>query len=345
MTHKLYDLLELPMGASLDDIKKSYRKLAIKYHPDKGGDPEKFKEISNAYQILSDEEKRRRYDQMGDDGFQDMEMGGGGMDPSSLFEHLFGGGRGGFGFDPFGGMFGGGGPPRPRKCRSLQHAIQISNKDAYFGCEKHIKITLHKKCMSCLDTCHACQGRGQITEMQRMGPFTNMSTRPCNTCKGTGQVNKNKSGCGECGGRGETHEEKRLDLKIPRGVETGHAIKFERFGEQPQQPNDIPGDLIFEILVQADPVLERRGLDLVYRPSVTFLESMVGKKISVPHYDGPIDIDLGTFGVLQPNKEYVLPDKGMVTDSQKGKLIFIVTIQYPKNGLTEAQKEALRGVF
>lgn len=343
MGFKLYEQLELSRDAGPDEIKKAYRKLAVKYHPDKGGDPEKFKEISNAYQILSDPDKKQRYDQLGDDGFRDMEAGGPGMDPTSIFEQFF---RGGHGFmDPFGGMFGGGGPPRPRKCRSIQHAIQITNKEAYFGSEKHIKITLHRKCLKCLETCGACQGRGQITEMQRMGPFTNMMTRPCATCRGSGQVSKGKGSCEECKGKGGMEEEKRLDLKIPKGVETGFAIKFDGYGEQPNVSGDVPGDLIFEILVQPDPVFERRGLDLIYRQSLSFVESVVGKTITIPHYEKTIEFDTGSLGVIQPSKEYALTETGMQSDKHKGKIILVFSVNYPKKPLTDKQKSAIKEAF
>ena len=349
MGHKFYDVLGVSKNSSLDDIKKAYKKLAVQHHPDKGGDPEKFKEIANAYQILSDEEQRRKYDMLGDEQFEQSGNMPSHMDPSSIFEQFFGRG----GFDPFGSMFGANpfgfhqaqSTNNSRKCRSVRHVIHISNKDAYFGCDKHIKITLHKKCLNCLDTCNACQGHGQISEMQRMGPFTTMMTRPCNLCQGSGQTQKSKANCTQCNGKCELVEEKKVDIHIPEGVETGNQIVAVGLGEQPQQQGNVPGDLIFEILVQPDKLFERRDLDLVHRVSITFQESILGKTIIIPHYEKELSIDTSTFGIVQPNKEYVLPDKGMVKDKKKGKLLVVFDIQYPKKILTEKDKEFFSKAF
>lgn len=349
MGYKLYDLLSVPKNASMDDIKKAYKKLAVQHHPDKGGDPEKFKEIANAYQILSDEEQRKRYDMLGDEQFEQSGNMPTHVDPSAIFEQFFGRG----GFDPFGSMFGGGSPfgfhqqqsRGPRKCRNVRHVIHITNKDAYFGCEKHIKLTLQKKCLSCVDTCNACQGRGEITEMQRMGPFTSMMTRACGQCQGSGQTPKAKQTCTNCKGACETREEKIIDLNIPQGVETGNQILGSGLGEQPQQAGDIAGDLIFEILVQPDKAFERRGLDLVHRIGIDFKDSILGKSIIIPHYDGPYELNTSKFGILQPNKEYSISDKGMMKDKQKGKLIVIFDINYPKKVLTDKDKELFSNAF
>lgn len=349
MGYKLYDLLGISKSSSIDDIKKAYKKLAVQHHPDKGGDPEKFKEIANAYQILSDEEQRKRYDMLGDEQFEKSGNMQTNVDPSAIFEQFFGRG----GFDPFAHMFGGspfgfqqqssrGGP---RKCRNVRHVIHISNKDAYFGCDKHIKITLQKKCLNCLESCNACQGRGEITEMQRMGPFTSMMTRPCGQCQGSGQTPKAKQNCITCKGTCEIREEKIIDMTIPKGVETGNQILVSGFGEQAQQPGDIPGDLIFEILVQPDKAFERRGLDLVHRITIDFKESIIGKMVMIPHYEGEYELNTSNFGILQPNKEYSIPDKGMQKDKQKGKLILVFDINYPKKILSEQNKTYFREAF
>jgi len=345
MGHKLYDILGINRDCSIEDLKKAYKKLAIQHHPDKGGDPEKFKEISNAYQILSDENQRRKYDQLGDELFEQSGNMPQQMDPSAIFEQLFGR----RGFDPFCDLFGmGGGFPQnqgQRRCRNAQHAIQVSNREAYFGCEKHIKLSLHKKCLKCLEQCSTCQGQGQISEMQRMGPFTSMISRPCHVCRGSGSIAKGKSSCNECKGNGEYGEEKRIDIKIPMGVETGHQITITGCGEQPQQPGEIAGDLILEILVQLDQAFERRGLDLIHKCSITFKESIIGKTIRVPHYEEAFECNLSDFGIIQPGKEYVIQGKGMKTDKTKGKLIIVCNISYPSKLLTQSQKEKFIEAF
>lgn len=348
MGYKLYDILGVPRNCSQDDLKKAYRKLAIQHHPDKGGDSEKFKEISHAYDVLSDEEKRRQYDQLGDEGYQQMGAGGGGahFDPQSIFEQFFGGGGHPFfgGHDPFG--FGG--PPRRpqhRKCRTIQHVIQISNHDAYFGVHKTLRVTLNKKCLKCLETCFTCQGQGQITEMTRMGPFTSMATRPCHTCKGTGNISKGKSGCTDCKGKGDYKEEVKIDLHIPKGVSTGHQAIFKNYGEQPQQQGDIAGDLIFEILVQQDPQFERKGMDLFYKQTITFKESVIGKVITIPHYEGIIELNIHEFGIIQPNISYTIPKKGMKSDKETGNLVLVFQVEYPKQKLEEIAKQEIEEVF
>ena len=335
MGYKLYDVLGVQQGCSAEELKKAYRRLAVQHHPDKGGDQDKFKEISHAYQILSDEEQRRRYDQLGDEHFENQGgMPPGGMDPMNIFEHLFGGG--GFG-GPFGGGFGPfGGPPQPmqRTCRNLQHVITIPLRDAYFGCEKHIKITLHKKCFKCLDTCGACQGKGQITEMQRMGPFTNIATRPCHSCRGSGQHVKLKKECGDCSGSGEIKEEKRMDIKIPAGVETGWQKVFPGYGEQAQMPGDVPGNLIFEVMVQVDPLFERRGSrEYIYKHKLTLWESICGKTFDIPMFDGVITVNTRDWGIVQPGKEY--PVKG-------GTVIVVCSVEYPTR---EEEIERMRGAL
>ena len=216
----------------------------------------------------------------------------------------------------------------------------MTNRDAFFGGQKTLKVTLHKKCMRCLETCNQCQGQGMVTEMQRMGPFTTMASRPCHMCNGSGSCVKGKRDCSECRGKGEYSEDKKVELTIPMGVETGATVLIAGFGEQPQQPNDVPGDLLFEFLVQMDPVFERKELDLTYRSTITFMESIVGKEIEVPMYDGPVRVDTATLGVIQPNKVYTIPGKGMKTEGGKrGALHLIFKVTYPGVLKKEARED------
>lgn len=345
MTYKLYDILNIPKDASIDDIKKGFKKLAVKHHPDKGGDEEKFKEIAKAYEILSDENKRKQYDQLGDEGYERMESGGGGsgyVDPHSIFEQFFGNNH------PFGGAsffnhpFGNHNRTNARKkARTVQHVIQITNKDAYFGMNKIIKITINKKCFKCLDTCANCQGKGQINNMRRMGPFTQIEQHPCHVCNASGKIPLNNTSCSTCNGKGNYSEEKIVEIKIPKGVNTGHVINFDGLGEQPSNENDIPGDLKFEILVKPDPLFERDNLHLIHTINITFQESILGKIINIPHYEGNIEIDISKYGIIQPNKKYTIREKGMHTNNTKGNLIIQFDIKYPSNILSEDIKNKL----
>jgi len=344
MTHKYYDILGVTKSSSKEEIKVAYKKLAMKNHPDKGGDPDKFKEISEAYQALSDDEKRSRYDQLGDDGYSQAGGGGQDFDPNSIFEQFFGGGGGMGGFHPF---FGGGArrAPARRKCRSVQHVIQVSNKDAYYGGNKVMKISLHKKCFKCLKECKNCQGSGAVNSMQRMGPFTTMVTNPCHICEGSGKIPQPNKECESCKGKCEYTEEKIIDIQIPRGVSMGHQVKFDGFGEQAQNEEDIPGDLIFEVFVQPDPIFERNNLDLIYKNKISFKESLVGKMITIPQYDQDIQMDVSEFGVIQPNYDYIIPGKGMKSGSKVGNLLVRFTIDYPVKHLTEDVKNTLKEIL
>lgn len=351
MTFKLYDALGVPQNASKEDIKRAYRKLAVQCHPDKGGDPEKFKEISNAYAILHDDEKRARYDQIGDMGMENggMNAGQGGMpfetmDPRHIFEQFFGG-MPGFHFgDQFGDF-----ERRPAPVRRADHVhqIKISLADAYHGCQKMIRVSLQKTCMQCREKCHACQGKGSITDMRRMGFFTQMMTRPCDHCAGTGMMSRGKPSCTECQGTATYLEEKKQEVTIPRGVASGHQIRIKGCGEQTKDPAETAGDLVLQIHIQDDPNFQRVGSDLIYKIPLSFGESVLGKKITIPHFDVPIEIDTSSFGICKPEKAYVLEGKGMPLSgsNQFGKLMLIFQIAYPTKALSQEQKEKLQTAF
>ena len=350
MTYKLYEILNVSKDASIDEIKKAFKKLAVKYHPDKGGDEEKFKELAKAYEVLSDNDKRQQYDQLGDEGYEQMSNGGGGanVDPHSIFEQFFGNGH------PFGGssffghpfMNGGRGNPNVRKkARTIQHIISITNKEAFFGMNKIIKITINKKCFKCLNTCTNCQGRGQINNMKRMGPFTHIEQHPCHVCNASGKISSNNTKCSTCSGNGHFSEEKIVEIKIPKGVNTGHVIMIEGLGEQPVNEQDIAGDLKFEILVKPDHLFERDNLNLTYKPDITFEESIIGKVIKIPHYEGDIEIDISKYGIIQPNKKYTIREKGMQYNNSKGNLIIHFNIKYPSNVLSEDIKNKLQTIL
>lgn len=338
---KLYETLNLEKGCSNDEIKKAYRKLAMAHHPDKGGDPDTFKAVNHAYSVLGDAEKRAKYDMLGDGRYDDNSQHD--INPTNIFEHFFGR-AGGNGF--FSSMSGGF-RQEIRRCRDVQHVIQISNKEAFFGGSRHLKATVRKRCLECMTTCIVCQGQGQINEIQRMGPFTTMTSRSCEKCEGTGQQMKGKKTCSICSGKCDYAEENKLELHIPVGVETGHRVVFKGLGEQPHTRGSIAGDLIFEVKVIPDSVFERVGLDLIYKQQLTFLESIVGKDIEVPLYDEVYKFNTHKFGIIEPNKQYKISGKGMKTDSdnKKGDLVLVFQIKYPDKELTDEFKNKIREVF
>ena len=357
---KFYDLLGVAQGASPEEVKKAYKKAAFQNHPDKGGDPEKFKEIGAAYAVLSDEGERNVYDQIGDAGWAQRAAnggagGGGGHGahgfPDDMFAQMFGGG----GF-PFGNMGGhqGPAPDAPVRRANHVHGLRVSLAEAYSGIQKTVKVSLSKCCMRCQESCYTCQGRGIITDMRRMGFMTQLSQRPCDNCKATGRVVKGRDGCGECGGRGTYSDDRKLDIRLPPGVAHRSAVVFNGLGEQPVKPGDTAGDLIFEVNIADDAVFQREGADLVMSVPVTFAESVLGKTVRVPHFGGEFVVDTNAeFGVVGPGEAcgaYVVPGKGMPRGGGEAgkfgdlKMMFRVG-EYPQKEWTAEQKAALGGVF
>jgi DnaJ-class molecular chaperone len=312
----LYDILQVSQNCTPEELKKAYKKLAILHHPDKGGDAVKFKEINNAYSILSDPEKRSKYDRYGDAEAE-----------PNIFEQMFG-----FGSCP---------EPREKKRRTIIHTIQITNKEAYYGEIKNLKIVLNKKCMTCVAMCQVCQGQGQINELHRMGPFTTMSSRPCNQCGGSGQCVRGNIRCNTCYGKGEYQEEKKIEINIPSGVDSGKQIFIEGCGEQPHSQNEIAGDLIIEIKVIPDPIFERKGLDLIYKQTITFRDALLGKTLNIPLYNGLHTMDIAEFGVIEPNKDYIINGKGM----KGGNLILRFIVKYPRKEISSECKKEFEEIF
>lgn len=353
---KFYDALGVSQNASKDEIKKAYKKAAVQHHPDKGGDANKFKEIGEAYAVLSDDDKRNQYNQIGDAGWEAGGRGGAGgspfgnMDASDIFRDLFGFGGMPQGFNPFGGggfnPFGGGEQQRQSKANNAHHGIRISLKDAYTGLQKPMRVSLKKMCLSCKEHCHQCQGRGMIQEMLRNGMFTQIMTRPCNSCNGSGKVSKPKASCTTCKGAGESSEEHILTLTIPKGVQSGHKLHFPNMGEQPIQEGQSAGDLILEIQVEDHPELKRNGDEIHYEHHISLVDSIIGKIVTVPHIINEFKVDTSDLGIVQPNKKYIINGKGMPNGTDTfGNLILTFKIDYPKEKLSIAIRDELKELF
>ena len=341
---KHYDVLGVAKDANVAEIKKAYKKLAMVHHPDKGGDPEKFKEVSAAYDVLSDDAKRSEYNQFGDDGPMMQQGGGGGgfgggFDPSDIFAHMFGQGMG----------MNRNGPERRRRGDAV-HSIRISMNEAYHGIHKNLKVSIQSLCDTCKETCFSCQGRGTITEMVKNGFMTQVFTKPCNSCSGVGLSHRKTAPggttCSGCSGTGKTSKEKTIDLNIPAGVQNDKQFVFQGLGEQAVRDGEISGNLVIVISIIPDPNFERRGQHLVHRVPLSLLESIVGKTIVVPHYNGNFEVNTADFGVVEPNREYVVAGKGMCYDSS---LLLVFNVTYPKRefakALTNEQKEILRDIL
>ena len=345
MGWKLYDLLGIQRGASKDEIKKAYKKKALETHPDRGGDPELFKQINNAYNILHGDDTRERYDQLGDERFEASQAGGGGgmhVDPNDIFNQFFGGGFN-FHFNRNNGM-----DEQPNtKCGNHKHVFKIAMSEAYSGTRKTIKLVLQKTCMRCIDRCYACQGRGQITEIRRMGIFTQMLNRPCGQCNGSGTVSKSSNGCTECNGGVRYNDEKIISLDIPPGVETGHSIVLEGLGEQPTRQGEQSGDLHIEVFVHPHERFTRDRNDLHIRIPITLRDSIVGTTIEIPHFSGGFQVDTSELGILQPSKQYVIKGKGMPIHGKNdhGNLIMNFDIQYPIKKITPDDAKKIQDLF
>lgn len=338
MGAKLYEKLGLSAGASKDDVKKAYKKMAIQHHPDKGGDPEVFKEISNAYQVLSDDQKKGEYDSMSDEMWEN-HMAGGGGPPGGGFP----------GGDPFaaffGGMFNQQQQQGPVRRRDHVHGLRISQRDAYHGLTKTVKVNVTMMCEKCRTKCHPCDGRGNITDMRQMGPFMRqMFNRQCDACGGTGY---RSPGCEACGGKGNCSKDHTIEMKIPAGVQSGAQMMHGGLGEQACAPGEIPGNLIFVVQINDDLNFAREGNNLVHKPKISLADAITGAKIVVPHYAGDIEIDTAReYGIVRPGPHrYVIKNKGMPPN---GDLFIEFDIEYPEKGaleMTEDARETIRSVL
>ncbi|MGN1115739.1 MAG: molecular chaperone DnaJ [Candidatus Ornithomonoglobus sp.] len=349
-----YEVLGVNKSASGDEIKKAFRKMSKKYHPDlHPGDKEaeeKFKEVNEAYQVLSDDEKRQRYDQFGhagvdgNAGFGGAGGFGGGFDMGDLgdiFGDIFGGGFGGFG----------GGRSRrngPRRGSDLSQYINLSFREAAFGCKKKISIARNEKCDECGGTgakkgtqpvtCPQCNGAGQVQQRkQTMFGFSNVISE-CPNCRGKGKIIKEP--CPSCRGTGNVRKNKTIEINIPAGIDSNQVQRISGAGNAGENggPN---GDLQLIFNVRPDEIFRRDGYDVYVNLPISFVQAALGATLQVPTIHGIVEYDIpeGT----QTNTRFRLRGKGIPVLHGKGNgdEYVTVTVEVPKN-LSQNQKELLR---
>lgn len=343
-----YEVLGVDRNVDDQALKKAYRKLAMKYHPDRNPDnkgaEEKFKEVNEAYEVLSDAEKRRRYDQFGHDGVNG-QFGGGSQG--------FGGGFGGFEDifgDIFGDVFGGQRTRRrgPERGQDIKQRVTISFEDAAFGKKIEIKLNRTEECSEChgsgakagtgKKTCPTCNGTGEVRTVQRT-PFGNIqSSRTCSTCNGEGEIIETP--CPKCHGKGHTRKVKTIEVDIPAGIDDGQMIKLSGQGEIGKKGGPR-GDLYIVVSIKEHPLFTREGFDVYFEMPITFVQATLGDEIEVPTIDGKVKYTIpeGT----QSGTTFRLRDKGIprLRGNSRGDQYIKITVEIPKK-LNEKQKDILR---
>ncbi|ANQ84227.1 chaperone protein DnaJ [Azoarcus olearius] len=339
-----YEVLGVNRDAGDDEIKKAYRKLAMKYHPDRNPDSkeaeEKFKEAKEAYEVLSDAQKKAAYDRYGHAGVDPSMGGGGGGQGFEGFADAFGDIFG----DLFGGRGGGGGRSNVYRGADLRYNLEISLEEAARGAEKTIRIPTVEECGTCHGsgakpgtqpkTCPTCGGAGQVRIQQ--GFFSIQQT--CPKCHGTGRIIPDP--CGDCGGAGRVKKQKTLEVKIPAGIDEGMRLRHSGHGE-PGVNGGPPGDLYVEIHIRQHPVFERDHDDLHCEMPISFATAALGGEIEIPTLEGMARIKIPA--ETQSGKVFRLRGKGIknVRSHTHGDLMCHVVVETPVN-LTERQKELLR---
>ena len=347
-----YEVLGVNKGANDNEIKKAYRQLAKKYHPDTNhGDAEAerlFKEASEAYAVLSDSEKKAQYDQFGHAAF---EQGGGGAGGFGGFD--FSGDMGDMFGDIFGDLFGGGGRRTtnrgPRKGANLRASVRVTFEDAIFGCEKQLELNLKEECKTCHgngakpgtspETCPKCDGKGQVvmTQQSLFGMVRNVQT--CPDCHGAGKVVKDK--CADCHGTGYTSSRKKIAVTVPAGIDDGQSIRIRDKGE-PGTSGGPRGDLLVEIRVARHPMFQRQDMNIFSTAPMSFAQAAIGGEVRISTVDGDVlyDVKAGT----QTDTKVRLKGKGVPSLRNKavrGDHYVTLVVQVPKN-LSSDAKEALR---
>jgi len=317
-----YDILGVSKNASKEEIKQAFRKLAIENHPDKGGQKEKFQEIQEAYEILGNDDKKREYD------------AGPRITNGSNFEFFF--------------NFGGNNSNQKIKKSNHFYNCDITLRDVHFGLTKKIKVKRDKYCEKCFNSCQTCDGLGQFSRTVQMGPFVQHIKQTCKDCSGQGILYKNTQCCNENGkcNNGKISEEKIFEIQTPKGIHQNKQYIYSGWGEQAMRKNEISGDLIISINIKEDEVFKRKDLNLICELEFSLIESIIGKNIKLNVFDEILNLNSKIFGILNPNKQYIIYGKGLNgVESKRGDLYITVKINYPEKTLNDNEIEILKKTF
>lgn len=325
----LYDLLGVAPTVSEGDLKKAYRKLALRHHPDKGGDAEHFKKLSFAYEVLSDKEKRDIYDAHGEEGLKSGGGGGDFHDPFDIFNMFFG-------------MGGGRGPrPKEKKGKSCVHQLKVSLEEMYSGNSRKLAIQKNVICNKCdgrggktgkVQKCTGCKGTGMKVYLQQLAPgFVSQSQSVCGECSGKGEIIDKKDRCPKCDGKKVTRERKVLEVHIDKGMEDGQKVVL--YGEGDQEPGMESGDVVIVLDEQEHEVFKRKGMDLIVRQEIQLVEALCGFEKVIKTLDGRnLVIQQEPGKVIKHGDLKYVPSEGMPQHKNpfnKGNLIFQFIVNFP----------------
>lgn len=344
MNKDYYEILGIPKGSPKDEVKKAFRKLASKYHPDKqGGDEEKYKEVTEAYAVLGDDKKKAEYDTYGH-AFNNGGGGGGGFGGFNWGDFQQQGGAGGFEFDlnDIFENFGFGGGRRAERGRDISIDINLTFNESIFGVTRKVLLTKNNTCTHCSGSgakagtekvsCSTCGGNGKVRETRQsvMGSFS--TVRECDACRGTGKIPKEM--CGECRGAGIARTQEEISIKIPAGIQNGEVIRMTGRGEAISSGQ--PGDLYIKVHAEAHKTIRREGTTLSSNLPIKLTDALLGNTYRVETLDGTVDIKIPagiTHGELIRIKE-----RGVPSERGRGDFMVRVSIETPKKLSRKAQK-------
>ncbi|GLU00391.1 hypothetical protein SLE2022_177670 [Rubroshorea leprosula] len=345
---KYYEILGVSKSASQDELKKAYRKAAMKNHPDKGGDPEKFKELGEAYEVLSDPDKREIYDQYGVDALKEG-MGGGGPShsPFDIFETFFGGGA--FG----GGSFGGGASSRGRRQKQgedVVHTLKVSLEELYNGTTKKLSLSRNALCPKCKGkgsksgastSCYGCQGSGMKITTRQIGlGMIQQMQHVCPECRGSGEVINERDRCTQCKGNKVIQERKVVEVHVEKGMRNGQKIVFD--GQADEAPDTVTGDIVFVLQEKSHTRFERQYDDLHVKHNISLTEALCGFQFALTHLDGrQLLVKSNPGEVIKPGQNKAINDEGMPHHQRpfmKGRLYIHFNVNFPDSGILSPEQ-------